>query len=156
METQTLESAKQYLRDNYEKGCRCPACGQNVKLYPRLLSSSMAYALILIDKHTRDGKFRHIENHFKELDIPSSIRGDFAKLVYWGLIEKYQQQREDGSNRNGYYRITEKGSDFVKGKISVVDRMFVYNQQIQGYGKDEITIFDALRNKFDYNDLMGS
>ena len=52
------EDTKRFLRANYEKGCRCPACDQHVKLYKRALSSGMARALILISRGPKIGIFK--------------------------------------------------------------------------------------------------
>lgn len=149
----TVKEAKEYLRRNFEKGARCPCCGQNVKLYKRKLTSAMAYALILIKKSGHKGFF-HVENYLKDQDCPSSIRGDFAKLSLFGLIERHVGKREDGSNRNGHFRITDAGMDFVSGKMSVKSHVHIYNNIVMGFSDTTITIREALGKKFDYQELM--
>lgn len=150
----TLVEVKDYLKENWKQGCLCPACTQNVKLYRRSLTSSMAYALILIYKHGSD--YFHVEKYLKALDCPSSIRGDFPKLRFFGLIESREEIREDGSGRNGYYRITQKGIDFVNYQHHAPEAVYIFNNKV--YPPEtpvkEISIIEALKNKFNYSELM--
>lgn len=149
-----LEEAKQLLRDNWQEGIECPCCRQYVKLYKRKLNSAMAYVLVMMDR-APTGYF-HVENWLKTQNTPASLRGDFPKLHYWGLIEAKEATREDGSPRVGYYRITEKGRKFVHGLIEVPARAQLFNQKFYGYDGDPISIKQALGDKFNYEELMGS
>lgn len=140
-----------------EEGCRCPACNQYVKLYHRKITSSMAYGLILIFRENRknDNQYIHLWNFFKSLNIPSAIMtGDIMKLRYWGLLERKNGEREDGSNRVGFYRITEKGKEFVNGNILVPKEAKVFNSKFFGFAGDKISIKQALKSKFNYEELM--
>lgn len=164
--TLTLEEAKQILKDNWNDGIKCPCCTQFVKLYKRKLTSSMAKALIMIYKYHsseqidrapfgRFGEFFHVENWLKLQDISSSIRGDFPKLRYWGLIE---QKMEDNSKGRkpvpGFYRITPLGIQFVKNDAKVKKIAKLFNDTFFGLEGEEIGIFDALKDKFSYEELM--
>ena len=155
--TATLTEIKQYLKDNWVKGTHCPACNQSVKLYQRPLTSSMAYGLILLARENgaEDG-WIHIENYFKELNIPSSIRGDISKLVNWNMLERFEGVREDGSNRVGVYRVTDKGRRFVRGELEVYSHILIYNNEFKGFAGEPIKIKAALGKKFNYDELMGN
>jgi hypothetical protein len=151
MRNKTIQEGKEYLRENFDKGVSCPCCGQFVKLYKRKLTSSMAYGLILMSK---TNGWVHLENYFKGLNIPSSIRGDMSKLVYWQLLQKQIGKREDGSNRTGMYKITDKGKMFVNGQIEVNSHVLLFNNKLQGFSNELINIKKSLGNKFNYNELM--
>jgi hypothetical protein len=153
----TLGEVKQYLKANWIKGTHCPACNQSVKLYQRPLTSSMAYGLILLarENSAEDG-WIHIENYFKELNIPSSIRGDISKLVNWKMLERFEGTREDGSNRVGVYRVTENGRRFVRGQLQVYSHILIYNNEFKGFTGNLVGIKEALGKKFNYNELMGN
>lgn len=137
-----------------DKGFKCSCCGQFVKTYHRKLNSSMVQVLILI---YRSGKldYFHVENFLKSLN-KGDLRADFHKLRYWGLIKKKVEQREDGSARNGFYRITPAGIMFVEGKITVRGTILIFNNEFQGFEGENINIYQALGNKFDYNQLMNN
>jgi len=149
----TLEEAKQYLRDNWELGCRCPCCNQFVKKYKRTITSSMALALIILYKSGDD--FIHWGNLIDEKGYSSVVNsGDKSKLVYWGLVEKKPATRYDGSNRNGFYKITLRGELFVKGEIQVSKHVYLYNDYCYGQSETLIDIKQALKNKFNYYELI--
>lgn len=135
-----------------EKGFKCSCCGQFVKMYHRKLNSSMAKVLILIYKSGKTDYF-HVENWLKELNR-GDLRADFHKLRYWGLLKKKVENREDGSARNGFYRITPAGIMFVEGKTQVSEKIIVFNNEFQGYEGKEIFIHQV--SKFNYSELMAN
>ena len=99
-----------------------------------------------------------MENYFKDiLDLPSSIRGDCPKLRFWGLIEPVSEAAlpEDGNPNNGYYRITDLGRKFAEGKVLLQSKVKIYNNKFYGFSGPEIDVWKALKNKFNYNLLMG-
>jgi len=149
-----LSVVKKHLKDNFNEGTECPACSQYVKLYPRKLTSAMAYGLILLVNSEKTEYF-HVEDFLKEEECPSSIRGDIAKLRHFGLLDKLVVKREDGSTRAGYYKVTDKAREFVDNKATVPKSVNLFNNQVYGYDDEQITIEDALGNKFNYNELMG-
>lgn len=141
------------------KGTKCGACEQNVKGYRRQVYDAMAVGLIYLHrwhetKGYRDGWCKMPDLHSR---IPRSARfhgGDFAKLVYWGLIEKLKGKRPDGSKRTGFYRLTDAGLAFVLGKSTIQQYALVYNAKLRAFEGPLITIYDALTTNFDYAQLM--
>jgi len=146
----TLEKARTSLLRDINQGTVCPCCDRYAKIYKRKLTSSMAYALILIYgyfKLANPTQWLHVEDHLKRIPgIPSSIRGDFAKLVHWGLLE--------ASGENGYYRITDWGRVFVEGEHFAARYVFIYNGVIMKFSEEETTIQEALGDRFSYAELM--
>lgn len=135
------------------KGYVCSCCGQFVKAYTRKLNSSMALVLILMFRSGKQG-YWHIENWLKEIKRPE-LRADYHKLRFWGLIEAKIGEREDGSKRNGYYKITGRGMAFAEGKLTVQKSAVIFNNKFQHFEGPEIKITDALGSKFNYDELMG-
>lgn len=154
---ETISQAKAFLRQNFEKGCECPACGQHVKIYKRPLTSAMIHALIIISKAPTDPEgYVHVENYLKSrADVPASVRGDMSKLRYWGLIAPKDAKREDGSSRNGYYKILEAGKKFIKGEISVYSHVMIYNNMFIGFYGEPKNISQIVK-KFNYKELIES
>lgn len=161
----TLDDAKEWLRARFEKGADCPCCGQFVKLYKRSLTSTMAYGLVLIARYfeAQPGEeWLHVNEYLGRVcgpELDARIRGDVAKLAHWGLIEREIGSREDGSDRTGYWRITDLGRDFAMGRGSIPKYVYLYNQRpITRSDPDRatITIRDALRDKFNYSELMAA
>lgn len=158
-----LAEARAWLFARLDQGVVCPCCGQYAKRYHRPLTAAMAYGLVIVGRHQmqaqkavpRDEGWVHVERLLKDTPgIPSSIRGDFTKLRHWGLIEQAWGKRPDGSTRNGYWRVTAEGFDFIAGRSTVASHVVIYNDKREGFAGEAITIKDAIRRQFDYNDVM--
>src|SRR5581483_4009600 len=88
----TIAEAKQILRDEWEQGLKCPCCTQFVKLYKRKIYSTPARGLIeLYRLHQKNPQ----QAYFHISDIESMRKsggGDFAKLMYWGLVAEKENE----------------------------------------------------------------
>lgn len=134
-----------------DKGYNCPHCGGYCKRYYRHFNSNMALALIVLYRNLDKG-FVHLENLMKEAGYKRC--GDASYLRHYRLIEKKEGKRDDGSPRNGMYKITSAGIMFVEGKTKVKAKYVIYKNKHEGFEGDEINIKDALGKKFDYRELM--
>lgn len=166
----TVAEAKAYLRARWLEGADCPCCKRRVQVYRRSVTSGMALALLAFlrasDERARtepgfDG-YLHAEDTFKgQRLLPSSARGDFAKFRHWGIIEQREGDRDDGSPRNGYWRLTSLGRAFARGEASVPKYVYMYNDAVypaEAVGADpdqgEVTIRDALGKRFNYAEVV--
>ncbi len=141
-----------------KKGVVCPVCGRFSKVYARKLNSSMAWTLLLMyDFYRKEGNLRKwlkVESYLKSLpDVPTSLRGDFPKLRYWGLI--VQKEGEVEGVKTGLYKITEKGIAFCEGRIKVSKVAFVLNKVLKGFSDEQVSISECLGDRFDYKELIG-
>lgn len=155
----TVAEAQAALKPHVQgAGIICPCCLQLVKLYEREITGSMAYVAILLHRHFQeDQNWLHVPDYLSNMSkIGSAVRGgDWSKLRYWGLIEeKPEEKRKDGSKRAGFYKMTEKGHQFVKGGVKVQRSILLYNDHFLGFGKGEVGIKDCLGKEFNYDDLM--
>jgi len=149
----TLEQAKQQLRENWEKGLPCPCCTQFVKLYKRPIYGVLIYSLIKLHKLTEQKEdYYHITELTPE---KSSGGGDFAKLLYWELIEeKPQDERTKEKRTSGYWKITEKGKLFVKNELAILSHVMLFDGKCYGFTGKEVTAKEVLGSKFNYEELM--
>ena len=161
--TITLDAARQWLQERLPDGTKCPCCDQHAQIYRRTITSSMAYCMVLIARYydAPVTPWLHVASFLAGQDrlsgrTKAAIRGDFAKLTYWHLLEEQPRKRADGSDRAGYYRITSQGSLFVDGGMIVPRIAVVYNGEClrlddaDGY----ISLKDALGEKFNLGKLM--
>lgn len=151
-ENALVQAKQDTMQKARDKGCSCPVCGQFVKVYNRTITSTMAHQLIYAF-HTlaEAGQWFHV----RHVVMGGSGVGDFPKLEHWGLIQRqHHQAGDDGKRTSGLWRITEKGIDFIHGRITVPKYALIYNATFLEHAGDPITIKDALGKKFDYNELM--
>jgi hypothetical protein len=153
-----LSEAKAWLRERVQKGAQCPCCNQYAKVYKRKITSSMARGLILMYRHC-PVEYIHVN------DLNARWRskdgffggGEFAKLSHWGLIEQMEKDPFDDSKKtSGTWRMTQNGRDFVDEKLLVPRHIFIYNNTVINSSKESQSIREALRDKFNYKELMES
>jgi len=154
----TLEEARRALLAEIREGTVCPCCERIAKVYKRKLNSSMARTMITFYRHSRKkpGWFHVLREFVFEKAGPRYVCGDYSKLIYWGLIEERGDQQEDGNPHSGYFRITQRGVDFVEGRVRIARFVFLYNDRQVDVGEDpgDTDVHEALGDKFDYNELM--
>lgn len=153
----TIVEAKEHLRESWKEGTDCPCCGQHVQLYDYKLFATSAFALMKLYSlsEERPDIYFHI-SEYAEASKGSPRAPHFAELRFWGLISK-QENSDPTKKSSGYWCITQKGREFVEGKILLPSRILVYNNKFQGFSDkaSSIPIQEALGNKFDYAELMG-
>ena len=164
-----LSTAINFVQTNIDRGVECPCCLQRAQRYRRSITSSMAAALIHIHNYflSEEKKAKRTEATPPEwLHVPGYLSrvyggvgtrgGDWAKLKYWQLLDpKEDELRADGSHRVGLWKITPNGRLFVRDALKVPKYVYLYDGQINGTEGPQIGIKDALKTKFNYDQLMG-
>jgi len=145
----TLGEIKTYLYKEYENGCMCPACNQFVKLYKRKFASTMAYCLILfvIEARQNNNAPTKFTKFLDQKGVGVSNRADWQKLVYFKMIIP-------DPTMNGFYTVSQLGIDFVEGRKTAPEHVKVYNGKTYGFSIEQLTIKQALKNKFNIDDLL--
>lgn len=141
----TLEVARDWLRSRLKHGVTCPTCQQDAKIYRRSINSRQAVALIKL--HNAVGRdWGHVP----------TIAGDgceISKLRFWGLVEEEKDKRPDGG-RTGFWRVTDLGEGFVRGRWPVAKSVLIYNNRCLEVLGRKVDIRECLGNRFDYSALM--
>lgn len=140
-----LHEVKAFLRENVDEGIHCPACTQMAKVYRRKINSTMARTLITLLR-VAGREFAH----------GPSLPGDtheISQLVWWGLVEEERVLRADGG-RAGWWRLTDEGEDFARGRITLPKYARVYDHRCLSLVGDLVSIREALGSRFDYSELM--
>lgn len=146
---ETLDEAKAFIRENWKDGCVCPCCGRWLKLYDIKMPGAGAADLIKLYKLSKG-----FPNHYEHVDVFSNTKSrSFPKLAYWKLCKS--MPNDDPEKRtSGMWALTQKGVDFVEGKITVPERTFYYKKKGRGLHGKQVHIIDVLGNKFSYSELM--
>lgn len=153
--TTTIEDARNYINSQIKRGkaAKCPACTQTVKIYKRKIYTTMATSLINLYKLSPTLSYHHISEI--EANRNTGGGGDFAKLVYWGLVQEAPKEMEiTGKRTSGFWKITEMGKAFVEDRLKVPEYMHVYNKRLLRTTGDRVGIRDVLGEGFDYKGLM--
>ena len=148
----SLADAKNWVQENKKDGCVCPCCDRKKKVYKRALNAGMACELIKLFKVNKPEP----EAFMAHYTFTSTRSGEISKLRHWGLVEQKEKSPEDENKRtSGYWRITQRGIDFVLRKVRVKGHIFMEDGKCVGYSNETTDIVEALGKKFDYNELMG-
>lgn len=133
-------------------GGHCPCCDRWGKVSPQSMSETMALALLWLSRADADVH--------GWVDVPKSaprwmLRGKtYTTMARWGLIEK--GSREDASKKSdGYWRVTAKGWAFLRGQVSVPQKVYTYNNTVEGYSEKVVYFRDCFGKYFDYETVMG-
>ena len=78
---------------------------------------------------------------------------NFSELVYWGLV--VQGPNDDKEKRSaGEWSPTQKGIDFVRERIEVPKYIYTWNNKFMRFEGPDISIHEALNNRFNYEELL--
>lgn len=151
----TLRQARDWAAAKANEGARCPCCTRFVKIYKRKITSSMAYALIILYRHDcrYPGNWVELSTFFAGLPnldprTAIAVRSNSTALGLWGLIEENPANSE-------HYRITDLGRKFVGEAITVPKYVYNYdNRPLAPVSVEQVDIRGALADKFDYEELL--
>ncbi len=128
----TIKEAKEYIVENMLAGAICPCCGQLAKVYARKLNKGMCEVLKILNEKTEkrrigfapnDDVWIHVSNELAELKINATNK-EYPKLRFWGFLEM---------GTAGYWRVTPKGDEFVRGIITAPSAIYLYNGEFKGF-----------------------
>ena len=119
----TLREAEDFIIANFDHGVICPVCDQRVKKYKRPLYAGMARVLIKLYHLHEDQPRTEWFLVARELIKGAVSLPNFALMRFWNLIERQEDARRDDGGRAGFYRITDLGRAFVRGRVAVPQRI---------------------------------
>tara|TARA_Y100000114_G_C11750844_1_gene324243 strand:- start:166 stop:792 length:627 start_codon:yes stop_codon:yes gene_type:complete len=162
--TNTVEFAQRRLAAFMDEGTSCPCCGQHVELRDEIMTRTVAEPLIWMTENyaSIDWSSGHpIVTESRWVSVaesgPKSFRSarHYTRAKYWGLIEKLETDSIEADLKSGMWRVTQKGVDFVSGRILIPKKAVVYLGKQRGYKGDLIDISQALRREFSLRDSLG-
>ena len=112
----------------------CQHCGASMNEHKHSISKSMVIGL---DRLRKRGGLLNI----KELGLTRNQWDNFQKLRYFGLTE--QVPNEEGKTKQGVWRITQEGLDFLDGKRPVPKSAWSYRGKFVRFEGNPIFPTDA-------------
>lgn len=136
-------------------GCDCPTCGTFLKVYQRHITGAMVYALMLMDSEPT-GQWIYVPKLLsrKAGTTVAARGGDYAKLRYWSLIEPRPGKRDDGSVRQGWWRVTAAGHLFVQDAVRVPRWAIEFREAVLSLEGARVGIRDCIGAAFDYQAIL--
>lgn len=132
----------------------CTACGHIPNLFKRQLYGTLVKKLALL--YGMDKQYPGTYHHIKHFTVSSFkfnwTAGDFAKLRYWGLIESNMPYKK--KPRSGMWRITQKGKDFIDGKIEIPRYAYLSDGALKEFSQETVGVRKALGKKFSYDEIF--
>lgn len=130
----------------------CPLTGKMIRIWRHGLHQSQVNTL----RRLRDRSDR-LRQTYIPLEVFSGHRdGNLAKMVHWQLVEPLKPATAlEGEKINGMWRITQRGRDWLDGKIRVPRQVAILLGKRIGYvdAKDLITV-DQVQAVFDRDGLL--
>lgn len=145
----SISEERKRLRSNWEKGTNCLCCGQRVHLYRFKVLDLHVKALAKLYKLS---KLEDTYYHISLLNI-SGGGGDFAQIEKWGLIES-EINLDTKKRTSGMWKITPDGIDFLLNKKTIPKYCYIFNKKARRFSEEQIGVHDALREHFDYEEMM--
>lgn len=153
---QSLAGARAFVMERRfrPEGTVCPCCDGIAKVYPRKFNKTLARILMVLARWDveNSGQFHHVKNEWQWANW--SFNAEYARMVDLGLIEEPAEGRADGNPNTGFHRITHKGVRFVKGEITIPERVFCYKGKVIDESPEQINIYKAIGYEFKYSDLF--
>jgi hypothetical protein len=151
MEYYSEERAKIVVKDS----TRCEHCDRLMKVYKYKILNSMVYALAIIYRHAKKTgeEWIHLNKFFDDYPLPSVRHWEY--LQYWDLIIASPEEASDGNPSGiGFYKITLKAEEFLKGNIKIPKFCLHYRRKVIGMSEVTIDVNEAYKKPFDFEKFM--
>ena len=146
-----LEELRDKWHDTiHDAGGACPVCDRFGIVYRVGLNATMAKSLIWLSKvQTPDGW----------VDVPTTApkfvlrSNQLATTKHWGLVERRANDNPK-IKHSGMWRITDKGRQFVNNQLRVSKKVYIYNDVVEAWSPEDVSIEECFAEHFDYRDAM--
>jgi len=114
----------------------CEECGAKQIEYCLAFNTGLKFVL------SRLYDFKNEDNKLSDLGLGFSPRVNASKLKWWGLA--FAVENDDSRVKKGWWRVTQKGIDFVEGRISIPKYVNHLNNQLTGFSGPQIHFNDKM------------
>lgn len=138
---------------------KCPHCGASMKMYWHRLTPGIIKALIKARSHvyrTGINRFHLYDDLVGDTELTTTEQMNWTKLRFHGLVAK---SRKDGAIESGYWLITSRGFQFLRGDIAIPKRVQTFRNKVVDHDPDRVDIGQVIgttpyferRDQFDYD-----
>lgn len=112
----------------------CANCGANMKSFWHSLNSGLVGIMIQAIKFVRQKDINEFHLQ-KDLHLSVNQFSNFTKLRFHGLVTKVK-------NKPGYWLITKRGGEFLRGEINIPDSVHTFRNSVIGHSQTLTNIKD--------------
>ncbi|MFA6118098.1 MAG: hypothetical protein WC729_29195 [Sphingomonas sp.] len=161
----SLQEAREWTeQEKWKDGAICPCCAQPAKVYPWKLIFRTAVGLrdfYRLDRLT-PGRYWHRADAMRVSTHPDLYQSGAVVMGHrWELLEEKSgtpesEAEEEDKFKDGFWRITQLGRDFVEDKVKMPKTLLLYNNKVVGRIDHPLVSFsDSLSVKFSRKQMMG-
>lgn len=120
----------------------CPHCGASMSRYWHRLSKGLVQTLVKF-------KMAVIEKQENKIHVPKEVvltkneYNNFQKLRYHALVAKSRNAK--GDHDSGYWVLTRRGNEFLKGLITVPEKVQTFRNKITDRSTNRVSVHDVMR-----------
>jgi len=118
---------------------RCKCCGASMKSFYHTLSPGIVSGLIRAIQFVHTNKKNQFHLQKDLTNLTKNEYNNFQKLRFHGLIAHVP-------NKSGYWLITKRGGQFLRGEIAIPDQVQTFRNNVIGHSEGRIHI-NQLKNK---------
>ena len=141
---------KEWEKTIHSEGGFCPVCDRWGKVYKRKLNVTMVRSLIWLTKESK-GAWVDVPNKAPRSVVSSN---QLSSLKWWGLIERQEPEPNSKKKFSGFWKPTQLGLDFVANNVLVPLAVYTYNDQVEAFSNERVSIVECFKEHFDYKDIM--
>lgn len=141
-----------YLKVLQGDGGHCPCCKRFGKYNGFTITQKNAQALVWIYKN---GGVDDWANTAKNAPREFMQAKTFTNMRYWGLIEPHPNDKKEKKG-SGYWRITQKGINYINGQMRLPKKVFIYNRKLVGYGEQHVYFKECFKQQFNFEEVMNT
>lgn len=121
----------------------CEHCGASLRQrWDRITAGEAEFLIKFRDLIIQKGE--NLVNVPVEMYLSKVEYTDFQKLRFHALIAKH---KEDGRHKRGWWVLTRRGNQFVKGEIQIPEKVRVFRNRITGYSENNVDIQTVLKTE---------
>lgn len=113
----------------------CPNCGALMKKHWHSLTLGLVGALVKI-KTAVITKNENRVHPVRDVELTNNERNNLSKLRYHALIAK---------SGRGYWLLTRRGSEFLKGKVAIPKRVLTWRNKVVDYDLERVYVKDIFK-----------
>lgn len=138
----TLEYAQFWLKKNAIKGKPCPACQTMYRESKKRIRRVDVLVMARLRKCFPEYA------HYKT--VAPGLRHTPGQLKHFGLVECKSSIANSGSTERGWWRLTQRGIDFLDGKVLMCERAVVLADQCLRYEGEYRSVHEIFGEQFSY------